>query len=167
MPPGAVSVKLAFDTVVGSTGSENVAETVAFRATLVALSDGLSPVTVGPVVSTVQVREAAVGSVPPAVVARTSKVCAPSASPVPLNGDVQGVNEKAAPSRRQAKVAPGWSEEKVKEADVVRVAPVGPEVAVIVVSGVGTGGPPLKYGSAPMRAKALSEASDESIVQSW
>src|SRR5947208_2846936 len=104
-PPGPVISTVEADTVVGSTASLNVAPAVAVRATPVLPSAGDIAETPGPVVSTVQVRVAAVGSVPPALVARTWKVCVPSTSPVTLNGDVQGL--KAAVSIRQASVAVG------------------------------------------------------------
>ena len=165
-PPGPVSVTVDADTVAGSTASENVAEAVASRAMPVAPSDGLSPLTVGPVVSTAHVRLAAVGSVPPAVVARTSNVCGPSASPVTVNGDVQPA--KAPPSIRHPNVAvaSGGAASNVNAADVARTVPVGPEPESMAVSGVGAAGPPLRYGSAPIRVKALSDEADVSIVQS-
>jgi len=62
-------------------------------------------------------------------VARTSKVCVPSARAEYVVGDVQGT--KAARLRRHSKVEPLSLEEKVKVADVLDVVPVGPDVIVV------------------------------------
>ena len=132
------------DTVAGSTASEKVAVGATVRAAPVLASTGLTEATVGPVVSTVQVRPAAVGSVPPALVERTAKVWAPSASPVTLNGDAQAF--QAPLSIVQARVAVGSAGDTAKEndAEVTRTVPFGPLAALIVVSGVGAAGAPLK-----------------------
>ena len=64
-------------------------------------------------------------------VARTSKVCVPSARKEYVIGDAQAT--KAARLRRHSKVEPAWLALNVKVADVLDVAPLGPDV--IVVSG--------------------------------
>ena len=79
--------------------------------------------------STVKVRLAGVGSVLPAgSVARTSKVCGPSASADVVNGVVQAAN--AAASTRHSNVEPASVEVKVKVGRVVvgRAARAGPPV---------------------------------------
>ena len=68
---------------------------------------------------------------PPGSVARTSKVCEPSASEVYERGDVQATH--APPSMRHANVEPGWSAEKVKSASASLIGVVG--AVSIVVSG--------------------------------
>ena len=85
----------------------------------------------GAIVSTLKAREAGVTSTLVAVsIARTSKVCAPLASPVVVNDDVQAANGR--PSTRQSKVAPA-SELNENVGVLSLVGPFGP--AVIVVSG--------------------------------
>ncbi len=86
----------------------------------------------GTTVSTVHVRVAAADVFPSASLARTSKVCAPSARPEWPTGEVQTPN--AAPSSRHSNVTPPSVSEKPKLALVDETAPVGPE------SIVGTGG---------------------------
>ncbi len=86
----------------------------------------------GGVVSTLNARLAGVGSVLPAVsVARTSNVCAPSASAAVVNGVVQAANAPA--STRHWKVDPASVAVKENVGVLSLVVPVGP--AVIVVSG--------------------------------
>src|SRR5215210_8627010 len=88
----------------------------------------------GKVVSTVQVRLAAVGSALPAPsVALTRKVCPPSTSPEYFFGETHV--SKAVPSRLHSKVDPGTEEEKSKLAEVAVTVPEGPES--MVVSGNG------------------------------
>ena len=85
----------------------------------------------GAVVSTVHVRLAGVPStLPAASVARTSKVCSPSARALSACGLVHDAN--APPSSLHSKVAPSFAE-KAKDAPVERVRTLGPES--IVVSG--------------------------------
>jgi hypothetical protein len=77
--PCSVRVKLLAFTVEESIASEKVAVTLAPTATPVAPSWGANPLTLGAVVSIVQVRLAGVASVLPAAsVALTSKVCCPA-----------------------------------------------------------------------------------------
>src|SRR5215210_7420913 len=92
----------------------------------------LSIVVSGAAVSTVKPRDAGVGSTLPAKsVARTSNVCAPSASGAVVSGAEQPL--QAPPSTRHSNVVPSSSEEKPNVGVVSFVAPAGPES--IVVSG--------------------------------
>src|SRR3954462_6721281 len=87
-----------------------------------ALSAGDSSVTAAPDVSTVQVREAGVGSVLAASsVARTSKGCTPSPGPGDGRGAVQAPQLPA--SRRHSKVEPVSPAPKPKLAVVAVVEP--------------------------------------------
>ncbi len=118
--------------VVGSIASEKVTLTLAVVMTSVAPSAGATVVTVGAVASTVQAWLAGVGSVFPSTsVARTWKVCSPSAKPVYSAGEVQRL--KAASSRAHSYVAISSFDEKVNVADVLLARSAGP--ASIVVSG--------------------------------
>ncbi len=84
---------------------------------------------IGPVVSTVQLKVAGVGSTAPFRVASTARTCGPPASPVSVSGEAQGVNAPA--SSEQRKVAPAWSELKVNVAvDTVDTA-LGPVRMVV------------------------------------
>ena len=86
----------------------------------------------GAVASTVHAREAAVWStLPAASVARTSKVCGPSASALYACGDVHAVN--VPPSMRHANVEPTSVAENVNDAVRVVTVPAGPPM--IDVSG--------------------------------
>ena len=93
------------------------------------------------VVSIVHVRLAGVGSVLPATsVARTSKVCEPSARFVYVTGDAQLV--KVPPSRLHAKVEPPSLAVTVKVAVSRSVVHDGPDA--IVVSGAVVSGPRVR-----------------------
>ena len=98
---------------------------------LLGLADWPVIVVCGATVSTVNERTAGLGSVLPAAsVARTSKVCGPSASGDVVCGEAQAA--KGAAPRRHSSVAPGSLEnEKVGIGSLV--GPSGPES--IVVSG--------------------------------
>jgi hypothetical protein len=97
----------------------------------------LSIVVCGAVVSRVKEREAGVGSVfPAASVARTSKVCGPSARAFSVRGDVQLA--QAPPSTRHSNVAPGSSAEKVKAGAPALVRPLGPLSIVVCGAAVST-----------------------------
>jgi ABC-type transport system involved in cytochrome bd biosynthesis fused ATPase/permease subunit len=98
---------------------------------------GLAVIVVsGATVSTVQAKDAGVGSMFPAVsTARTSKVCAPSARAAVVKGEVQAA--KAAPSTRHLSVA-GSVEEKLKVPAVTLVWLFGP-VRIVVSGGTGSG----------------------------
>ena len=86
----------------------------------------------GGVASTVKVREAGEGSVLPAgSIARTSRVCEPSASCAVVCGELQAA--KAPVSTRHSKLEPVSEEENVKFGVGSLIVPVGPES--IVVSG--------------------------------
>jgi hypothetical protein len=67
-------------------------------------------------------------------VARTSKVCVPSARAAVVNGVVQAVNAPA--STRHWKVDPDSEEMNVKVGVVSLVVPVGPPVMVVCGSTV-------------------------------
>jgi hypothetical protein len=73
---------------------------------------------------------------PAASVARTSKVCAPAASPVSPCGLVHAAHEP--PSRRHSKVEPGSSAEKAKVGDWSFVGSSGPESIVVAGALVST-----------------------------
>src|SRR5439155_25395069 len=86
----------------------------------------------GATVSTVHDRPSGVGSEwAAAAIATTAKLCAPWASAVRLNGDMQAAN--APPSTLHAKLTLASFEVNVKLALAIGTRPVGP--AVIVVSG--------------------------------
>ncbi len=86
----------------------------------------------GGTVSITQPCDAGEASVlPPTSVARTSNVCAPSASAVYERGEVQAV--QAPPSRRHSNVEPAWSAENAKSASASLAGVAGAES--IVVSG--------------------------------
>ena len=80
--------------------------------------------------STVKLRDAGVGSTLPAgSVARTSKVCAPSAS----DAVVSGVEHEphAPPSTRHSNVEPAWSAENANVGVASLVGPDGPLSMVV------------------------------------
>jgi len=140
-PPAGLSEKVEAEMLAGSIGSENVAVTVLFTATLVAFEPGTVESTVGAVVSTTQLRLAGDESVTPEAVARTWKVCEPSARDEYDRGEVQAAN--GAPSSAHSNDDPEMLEVKLNEALVLDVVPDGPEV--IVVSGaLGGGVPPAR-----------------------
>src|SRR4051812_12752535 len=83
----------------------------------------------GCAVVTVNERRTGAGSsFPTASVARTSKVCGPSASELVVNGDEHGANDPV--STLQAKVAPGSSAVKVNVGVASSIAPDGPSTVV-------------------------------------
>ena len=100
---------------------------------LFVVPDGpLSIMVFGAAVSTVKLRNAGVGSTLPAEsVARTSKVCEPSARAAVVSGAEQ--SPQGPPSKRHSNVVPSSLEEKPNVGVGSFVAPAGPES--IVVSG--------------------------------
>jgi hypothetical protein len=81
-------------------------------------------------VSTVKLREDGVASTFPAVsVARTSKVCAPSASAAVVWAELQEVQAPA--STRHSNVEPAWSAENVNVGVESFVGPEGPLLIVV------------------------------------
>src|SRR5215217_4024907 len=137
--PCCVSVKL-LKIVAAFISSEKVASTLVFSATPIAAFTGVTPTTVGAVVSTVQVRLAGVGSVLPAEpTALTSKVCVePPDRPRYSFGEVQ--TSKAPSSSLHSKVARLSLEEKPKV--VLVLASQGSMVMEVIV--VSSGGQPSK-----------------------
>ena len=90
----------------------------------------LSIVVCGAAVSTVKAREAGVGSTLPAgSVARTSNVCAPSASDAVVWAEVQ--EPQAPPSTRHSNVEPAWLAENVNVGVASFVRPDGPLSIVV------------------------------------
>ena len=124
VPASRVQVKVAV-----ASGEEN---SMVASGSLVGSVGAARIVTPGGVVSSVQVAVAGTGSVAPETVAVTSTVCAPSARPVGVNGEVHDTG--APPSTVQVKVAlsPGGSVPKLTDADGSLVRPDG--AAVMTVS---------------------------------
>ena len=89
-----------------------------------------SMVVSGGIVSTVHVERAGVRSTLPAgSVARTPKLCVPSARPSYSAGELQVANGAA--SSEHSKLAPGSSAEKAKAAEALRVSASGPESMLV------------------------------------
>ncbi len=87
--------------------------------------------------STVNARDAGVGSTFPAVsVARTSKVCAPSASDPVVSGVEQ--EPHAPPSTRHSKLEPAWLAENANVGVASLVGPEGPLSIVVFGAAVST-----------------------------
>src|SRR5688500_4624296 len=63
-------------------------------------------------------------AVPSGLTARTCSSCAPYGTSVKVAGEVQAAN--GARSSEHSKVAPAWSDEKVKLADVLSICAAGP-----------------------------------------
>ena len=98
----------------------------------------LSNTVTGGRVSTVHERCAGEASVPPAVVARTDHVCAPSPRPLNAAGEVHAAHAPA--SSRHSNVAPASGELKAKVAEDDPVRPLGPPSITVSGGVVGGGG---------------------------
>ena len=139
-------------------------------ASLVGPDGPLSIVVSGAAVSTVKLRDAGVASTfPAASVARTSKVCAPSAS----DAVVSGVEHEphAPPSTRHSKLEPGWSAENANVGVASFVGPDGP--LSIVVSGAAVStvklrdagvGSTLPAGSVARTSKVWAPSASDVVV---
>ena len=97
----------------------------------------LSIVVSGAAVSTVKLRDAGVASTLPAVsVARTSNVCAPSASDAVVCGELQEAHAPA--STRHSNVEPAWLDENANVGVASFVGPDGPLSIVVCGAAVST-----------------------------